>query len=270
MAHALHIEGLRKSFGASSVLGPIDLHLAPGTITAVIGRSGCGKSTLLRCLGGLERPDHGTILIGTGELRREDVGYVFQEPRLMPWLDVASNVGFGLSGDKSSRQNAIREALEVVGLTNAAPLLPKQLSGGMAQRVALARSLAPKRELILLDEPFSALDPFTREQMQDHLRHLHTHYRTTMVLITHDMDEALALAHRIIVLRGPPGRIVADLTPGLAKPGDRTSPGFMEWKRRLSSLLMERAFVEEKAMVEGVSLEHLSACNRDYPPQASE
>ena len=238
MAHALHIKGLAKSYGEAVVLGPLDLDLAPGTITVVIGRSGCGKSTLLRCLGGLEAPGAGLIRIGDGTVRQADIGYVFQEPRLMPWLTVERNIGFGLTARRPrSRDGAVREALALVGLPEAGPLLPKQLSGGMAQRVALARALAPGPALILLDEPFSALDPFTREQMQAHLLHLHRHYGATMVLITHDMDEALTLGHRIIVLHGPPGRIAGDLTPDLPKPSERTAPDFIGWKRRLTDLL---------------------------------
>lgn len=159
----------------------------------------------------------------------------------MPWLSVARNVAFGLSGlEARAREEAVAEALAVVGLTEAGALLPKQLSGGMAQRVALARSLAPAPALLLLDEPFSALDPFTREQMQDHLLHLHRHYRATLVLITHDMDEALALADRIIVLRGPPGLVAADLSPGLTRPCARTARDFVAWKARLTQALNER------------------------------
>jgi sulfonate transport system ATP-binding protein len=174
-------------------------------------------------------------------VRRADIGYVFQEPRLMPWLSVSRNVGFGLSARPAqARDRAVEEALTLVGLPQAGLLLPKQLSGGMAQRVALARALAPGPALILLDEPFSALDPFTREQMQDHLLHLHRHYGTTMVMITHDMDEALTLGHRIIVMAGPPGRIAGDVAPDLARPADRTAPDFIDWKRRLAGLLGDR------------------------------
>jgi sulfonate transport system ATP-binding protein len=240
MAHALHIAGLSKSYAGKGVLGPIDLDLAPGTITVVIGRSGCGKTTFLRCLGGLETPSAGVIRIGDGIVRPRDIGYVFQEPRLMPWLSVSRNVGFGLTDRApAARQSAVREALALVGLPEAGALLPKQLSGGMAQRVALARALAPAPALLLLDEPFSALDPFTREQMQAHLLHLHRHYDTTMVLITHDMDEALTLGHRILVMRGPPGRIDGDLIPDLPQPSDRTSAGFVAWKRHLSGRLAD-------------------------------
>ncbi len=238
MAHAVHIEGLRKSFGSAPVLGPIDLYLAAGSITVIIGRSGYGKTTLLRCLGGLERPDSGTIRIGRDALKREDVGYVFQEPRLMPWLTVARNVGFGLADrDAGARDEAVRNALHRIGLPDSGSLLPKQLSGGMAQRVALARGLAPEPEVLLLDEPFSALDPFTREQMQDHLLHLHRHYGTTIVLITHDMDEALTLADRVVVLRGRPGRIDADLVLGLPRPRVRSASDMVDWRSRLTTCL---------------------------------
>jgi sulfonate transport system ATP-binding protein len=238
MAHALSISGLSKSFGGTPVLGPIDIELAPGTITVVIGRSGCGKTTFLRCVGGLDTPSSGTIRIGDGAVRRADIGYVFQEPRLMPWLTVWRNVGFGLTGAPvHMRDHAVAEALALVGLPQAGALLPKQLSGGMAQRVALARALAPGSSVILLDEPFSALDPFTREQMQDHLLYLHRHYATTMVMITHDIDEALTLAHRVIVLAGPPGKVIGDFAPDLPRPAVRTAPDFVAWKRRLSELL---------------------------------
>jgi len=241
MIRRLELRGLTKAFGgAAPVLGPVSFDLEGEGITAIIGRSGSGKSTLLRCLSGLETPTRGTALLGGKPIHPADVGYVFQEPRLMPWLTVARNVGFGLAGAPAAeRDAAIGEALATVGLSDAASLLPKKLSGGMAQRVALARALAPRPAVILLDEPFSALDPFTREQMQDHLLHLHQHYGATMVLITHDMDEALALAHRVIVLRGPPGMIAGDFEPGLPHPADRTSAPFFTWKRRLHELLSD-------------------------------
>jgi sulfonate transport system ATP-binding protein len=246
MAHDINISGLQKSYQNKSVLGPLDLALEAGNITAIIGRSGCGKTTLLRCLGGLEQPSKGSITIGDGHLAARYIGYVFQEPRLMPWLTVEKNAWFGLAHASSSeRRQAAVEALGVVGLTHAAKLLPKELSGGMAQRVSLARALAPRPEVLLLDEPFSALDPFTREQMQEHLLHLHRHYGATMVLITHDMDEALALAHRVIVLSGPPGIVAGDFVPNLSKPTDRTSARFFEWKRKLTELLSNRSSESE-------------------------
>ena len=129
----------------------------------------------------------------------------------MPWLSVWGNVAFGLRHlDRKARDRAVDLALDLVGLRDAGALLPKQLSGGMAQRVALARALAPEPKIVLLDEPLSALDPLTRERMQEHILHVAQNYRATMVLITHDMDEALLLARRVVALQGPPGRIVGD------------------------------------------------------------
>ncbi len=243
MAIALQVAGLRKSYADMPVLGPIDVGLAAGSISVVIGRSGCGKTTLLRCLGGLETPDAGSVTAGGAALRRESVGYVFQEPRLMPWLSVARNVGFGLAAwDPERRDRAVAAALDRIGLPDAGQALPKQLSGGMAQRVALARGLAPEPDLLLLDEPFSALDPFTRAQMQEHLLHLHRAYGTTIVLITHDMDEALVLADRILVMRGGhgvPGHIAADLAPALARPRRPADPLLSNWRASLAGLLSE-------------------------------
>jgi sulfonate transport system ATP-binding protein len=233
----LSIDRLEKSFGGASVLGPVSARIATGSLTAIIGRSGCGKSTLLRCLGGLETPTSGEIRT----LERTQVGYVFQEPRLMPWLDVRRNAGFGLAHlPLGGRDAAVDEALAVVGLTDAAGLLPKELSGGMAQRAALARALAARPALLLLDEPFSALDPLTRAQMQAHLLAVRRHYDPTMVLITHDMDEALALADRVLVLRGPPGRVVADVRVDLPAPRDRMAPAFLALKRELTDALSEQ------------------------------
>ena len=239
MAELLEIGGLVKRFEAPEpVLGPVDLVIETGRIAAVIGRSGTGKSTLLRLLAGLEAPSAGSIRLNDEPIRPQDIGIVFQEPRLMPWLTVAGNIGFGLKHlPRAARAAAIEEAIEVVGLSDAAAKLPKQLSGGMAQRVALARALAVRPRLLLLDEPFSALDPLTRLSMQDHLLDIWRHYGPTVVLISHDMDEALALADRIIVLDGPPGRVVAEFSPDLSHPRRRSGPGFQRWRDRLVGVL---------------------------------
>ncbi|HVJ54635.1 MAG TPA: ABC transporter ATP-binding protein [Aliidongia sp.] len=239
MTELLEIDGLVKRFErAEPVLGPVDLALETGRIAAVIGRSGTGKSTLLRLLAGLDRPSAGAVRLNDEPIRAEDIGVVFQEPRLMPWLTVAGNIGFGLKHlPRAEREAAIAEAIEVVGLSEAAHKLPKQLSGGMAQRVALARALAVRPRLLLLDEPFSALDPLTRLSMQDHLLDVWRHYGPTVVLISHDMDEALALADRIIVLDGPPGRVVAEFSPELSHPRRRGGPGFQRWRDRLVDML---------------------------------
>jgi len=156
----------------------------------------------------------------------------------MPWLDVAGNIGFGLRHcPRHEARETVAEMLERVGLAAHADKLPKQLSGGMAQRVALARALAVRPRLLLLDEPFSALDPLTRLSMQDHLFSLWHHYGPTIVLISHDMDEALALADHIVVLDGQPGRVLAEFGPDLPHPRQRTSPIFERWRRRLIDVL---------------------------------
>jgi sulfonate transport system ATP-binding protein len=239
MAGRLEIAGLVKRFDAAHpALGPIGLVIDEGGFAAVVGRSGCGKSTFLRCLAGLEHPESGSIRLVGAPIRPEDVAVVFQEPRLMPWLNVERNVAFGLQHlPRAERAAAVAEALAVVGLTDAAHKLPKQLSGGMAQRAALARALAVRPRLLLLDEPFSALDPLTRVAMQDHLLELWHHYGPTIVLVSHDMEEALALADRIVVLDGPPGRVVAEFSPGMAHPRRRSSAPFQRWRDRLVGVL---------------------------------
>lgn len=240
MSTLLAVERLSKVFAGHPALGPLSAQFAQGSLTAVIGRSGSGKTTLLRCLGGLETPSEGRIRFRDGALDRAQVGYVFQEPRLMPWLTVRRNAGFGLAQlARAARGAAVDEALAVVRLTEAADLLPKQLSGGMAQRAALARALAARPALLLLDEPFSALDPLTRIEMQRHLLAVRAHYNPTMVLITHDMEEALALADRVMVLRGPPGRIAADFAIDIVPPRDRAGTAFAALKRTLIGALEE-------------------------------
>jgi sulfonate transport system ATP-binding protein len=181
------------------VLGPLHFAFEAGETVAVIGRSGCGKSTLLRLVAGLDTPSAGTATLAGQPIRPEDVAIVFQEPRLMPWLSVADNVGFGLGHlSKIARADAVAEALDVVGLAEAATKLPKQLSGGMAQRTALARALVVRPQLLLLDEPFSALDPLTRVGLQNHLGEVRDHYGPTVLLITHackvETGRALAVA----------------------------------------------------------------------------
>jgi len=165
---------------------------------------------------------------------RPEIGIVFQEPRLMPWLSVAGNVTFGLDGVKRARREALADAaLAKVGLTRFAKALPRELSGGMAQRVALARALVTEPEILLLDEPFSALDAFTRIRLQDELLRLWAIDRPTLLFVTHDIDEALALADRVIVLRGHPGRIRRDDRIDLPRPRRRTEPAFQRWKQAL-------------------------------------
>ncbi len=233
----LTVEGLTRRFeNGFAALGPIDLALAAGELVAVLGPSGSGKSTLLRLLAGLDRPSAGRALFDGKPIDgpRDEVAVVFQEPRLMPWLTVEGNVGFGLWDTPSAdRAERVRAAIARVGLEGFARALPKQLSGGMAQRTALARALVTRPKLLLMDEPFSALDPLTRERQQDHLLDVLGRDRPTVLFITHDIDEALALADRIVLLAGPPGRVALTQPVDLARPRDRLGEPFQALHHRL-------------------------------------
>lgn len=237
----LTLRNLGKTYpnGARALEG-FSLNLAPGEIVAVIGGSGCGKSTLLRLISGLESPTHGTVEINGEPVTQPNplINLIFQEPRLFPWLSVANSVVFGLVElDGGDRRQRVEAALEKVGLESFARRWPKELSGGQAQRVAIARALVTRPEVLLLDEPFSALDAFTRADLQDHLLDIWSEKRPTLVLVTHDIDEALVLADRIIVMRPSPGRILDEVRINLPRRRDRTSALFEATKRHLLSLL---------------------------------
>jgi sulfonate transport system ATP-binding protein len=221
-------------------LDVVSLTVAPGAIVAIIGGSGCGKSTLLRLVSGLDQPTEGTIKLDGAVIRapHERIGIVFQEPRLLPWLSVAGNVGFGLRAQPGGeRRQRVRTALERVGLVEKADAWPRELSGGQAQRVALARALVPRPDVLLLDEPFSALDAFTRVDLQDHLLDLWADGRPTLVLVTHDVDEAIVLADRVVILSPRPGRVFAEIVTDLPRPRDRQAAGFVLAKRRVLAAL---------------------------------
>jgi sulfonate transport system ATP-binding protein len=230
-------------------LDGVSLEVAPGEILVIIGGSGCGKSTLLRAASGLDVASQGHVALDgeTIEAPHEKIGLIFQEPRLLPWLSVADNVAFGLSQlTKPERRERVALALERVGLTDKAGVWPRELSGGQAQRVAIARALVTRPSVLLLDEPFSALDAFTRAELQDHLLDLWEEGRPILVLVTHDIEEALVLASRVVVMRAQPGRIAGVLDVPLPRPRDRLSPAFEEQKRRVlrlfdSTLLNRRA-----------------------------
>ncbi len=197
--NALEIRDLHVDYGARPIFAGLDLAVAERETIAVLGASGSGKSTLLRAIAGLVKPMRGTIR-PSGE-----IGYVFQEPRLFPWLTVERNVAFAArDADERAR---VAEVLELVGLTGARTQLPKALSGGMAQRVALARSLVRKPALLLLDEPLAALDALRRLELQRALRDLIAASGAAAILVTHDVDEALRLADRVLVLAGEPAAI---------------------------------------------------------------
>jgi len=186
-----------------AVLNGIDLQIPKKRITVILGRSGCGKTTLLRLVGGLEEPDAGDIIFDV----EHKTAFVFQEPRLMPWLTVWDNVKFGLKKEECNHV-AIQNAIDVVGLNGFEKAYPHQLSGGMQQRVAIARALAYNPSFIMMDEPFAALDYFTREQMQKELLRMQKKQGASILFVTHSIDEALLLGHKIVVIEN--GRIKSE------------------------------------------------------------
>lgn len=231
----LETRGLGKTFAIPgrhvAAVSKVDIRLEPGSFTAIVGRSGCGKSTLLRLLASLTEPSAGSIHYAGGQ--KPNIGCVFQEPRLMPWLTVARNVAFGLSGKlpKAELDARIASALDLVGLTAFRDAHPDQLSGGMASRVALARALAMKPELLLLDEPFAALDAFTRRGLQQELSAIWHARRPTIVFITHDVEEAVLLADTVLHMDA--GRIVDSIHVPLRHPREPTDPALIALRRRI-------------------------------------
>ncbi|BDH05300.1 ABC transporter ATP-binding protein [Streptomyces seoulensis] len=216
VAQAVHVDGLTRAFDGRAVIDDLHLDLAPGEFVALLGRSGCGKSTLLRVLAGLDRDIDGTVLVP----RRRAVA--FQAPRLMPWKRVWRNVLLGLSG-KPERELA-EAALEEVGLGHRVNAWPKTLSGGEAQRVSLARALVREPDLLLLDEPFGALDALTRINAQRLVGELWQRRGCAVLLVTHDVEEAVLLADRVLVMDG--GRIAHEERVDLDRPRDLTDPRF--------------------------------------------
>jgi sulfonate transport system ATP-binding protein len=223
---AVFASGVTRAFDGRDVLRGLDLSIGPDEFTALLGRSGTGKSTLLRILGGLDPDYGGEVLVP----RRRAV--VFQEPRLIPWQRVLPNVALGLKpGGRGALRQQSLGALAEVGLDSHAHAWPVTLSGGEAQRVALARALVREPQLMLLDEPFGALDALTRVRMHALLQDLCARHRPAVLLVTHDVDEAILLADRVLVLVD--GKITLDVRTGLGRPRSRGHPGFIALRTRL-------------------------------------
>lgn len=229
--NSLEVFGVNKVFGDLAVLQEIDLTLQRGEFGAIIGPSGCGKSTLLRLVAGLEFPDRGEVAVDGVPVSRPgpDRVMIFQDHALYPWRTVADNAGFGLElagVARRERAERVSRVLAQVGLAGFEHYYPSQLSGGMRQRAAIARALVLDPQMLLLDEPYGALDAMTRLTMQNELLRLWSQSGKTMLLITHDIDEALYLADRVYVMSPRPGRILSVLTPDLPRPRQRSSADF--------------------------------------------
>src|SRR5256714_7922665 len=247
-ASSLVVRDVRKSFPAPDnplsrrqVLDGVSFSLGAGELISLVGPSGCGKSTLLRLAAGLDSADSGDLLIGAEPITAPNAerGLVFQDPNLFPWLTVRRNIQAGLvaRGVLHENRHEVDEFMQLVGLDGFGNAYPHHLSGGMAQRVALARALINHPRVLLLDEPLGALDAFTRMRMQDEVLHLWQSRRTTMLLVTHDIDEAIYMSDRIVIMTQRPGRIERMIPVNLRRPRDRSSAEFLGLRSEILELL---------------------------------
>lgn len=239
----LLLNGVTKRYGENTILNALDLHIPAGQFVAVVGRSGGGKSTLLRLLAGLETPNAGELLAGNTPLAelQDDTRMMFQDARLLPWKTVIDNVGLGLKGHW---RDAAQQALASVGLENRAGEWPAALSGGQKQRVALARALIHRPGLLLLDEPLGALDALTRIEMQDLIESLWQTHGFTVLLVTHDVSEAVAMADRVLLIED--GKIGLDVTVDIARPRRLGSVRLAELEAEVLDRVMKRGATERQ------------------------
>lgn len=244
----LLLNNIGKQYGSKTVLNELNLHIPAGQFVAVVGRSGGGKSTLLRLLAGLEQPNAGDLLAGNGPLAasQQETRMMFQDARLLPWKTVMDNVGLGLNG--RWRESALA-TLAAVGLEERAGEWPAALSGGQKQRVALARALIHRPGLLLLDEPLGALDALTRLEMQELIETLWFNQGFTVVLVTHDVSEAVALADRVLLIEE--GKIGLDLTIDLPRPRRKGSARLAELEDQVLDRVMKRGLEESQVRRQG-------------------
>ncbi|MDR2394845.1 MAG: ABC transporter ATP-binding protein [Treponema sp.] len=242
----IEIEKLCKNFPQNEgddiiVLDNVDLRFESGEFTSLIGPSGCGKSTLLRIIAGLTQADSGSLRLDGGAISVPgfERGLVFQDPTLFPWMNIYENIAYGLRSRgvyKEEKQN-IPAYFKLVGLTGFEKSYPHHLSGGMAQRAALARTLVNKPKVLLLDEPLGALDAFTRMNMQDEILKIWQERGMTTVMVTHDVDEAIYMANRIVVMSARPAKIEEVITVALGRPRRRDDPEFLSLRSRILKIL---------------------------------
>jgi ABC-type nitrate/sulfonate/bicarbonate transport system ATPase subunit len=245
---SLHVKDVTKDFPSTDrtnlrtiALDGVSFSVEAGEFISVIGPSACGKSTLLRLIAGLDFPTSGELRVGTEAITGPNAerGLVFQDPNLFPWLTVRRNIQSGLValGVLGDKRHEVDEFIRLVGLEGFADVYPHQLSGGMAQRVALARALITHPKVLLLDEPLGALDAFTRMCMQDEVLRLWQARLTTMLLVTHDIDEAIYMSDRILIMTPRPGRVERTIAVKIDRPRDRSHPEFLQLRSEILQLL---------------------------------
>ena len=251
MGKTLSIQNVNKSFTVYGqkvdVLKDINLEVQEGEFIAIVGHSGCGKSTLLKIIAGLEKNDTGLVTVDGKEVDGPgmDRGMIFQEHRLFPWMSIEKNVQLGLKGlSKEEKTKLSDQYLELVKLSEFKKAYPSQLSGGMSQRAAIARSLVSQPEVLLLDEPFGALDALTKIDLQEELLKIRERFHNTMLMVTHDIEEAVYLADRIVVMSARPGRIKDVIKVELGTYRDRGGSDFAHYKKKIFDY-----FFEEKTVV---------------------
>ena len=246
-ALVLKIDGVSKSFARvetndiTNALENINLELHQGEFISLVGTSGCGKSTMLRLIAGLITPTYGQLTVNGQKIEgtSPDRGMVFQQPTLFPWQTVKQNLSFSfrMRGNYPENEDKVERILKVIGLENFKSDYPAQLSGGMAQRVALARTLICSPKVLLLDEPLGALDAFTRMNMQDEILSMWRENRQLVVMVTHDVDEAIYMGTKVIVMDAHPGRIKAEIPIDLEYPRNRSSSQFVEYRNQILDML---------------------------------
>ena len=249
---SLVIDHVRKVFpmenGELEVLKDIDIEIKKGEFISIVGTSGCGKSTLLRIIAGLEKPTSGKVLIDGKEVTKPSVktGMIYQEARLFPWLTVEQNIGFGIHEklSKEERKKRIAGYIDAVNLTGFEKAIPGQLSGGMQQRVSIARALINNLNVLLLDEPFGALDALTRINMQNEVMDIWEKEKTTMILITHDIDEAIFLSDRILVMGKNPGEVKKELRVDMSRPRGRNTAEFIKIRKNIYTEFFKDSEIE--------------------------
>ena len=239
MSNIVEIHNLTKVFNTKNnsvtALDNINLEIKEGDFVSIIGGSGCGKSTLLRIIGGLENDYEGEVLVNGNSVHSpsREKGFIFQDHRLLPWLTVKENIRFSLPDSQKNNDSLIRENLEIVGLADFENAYPRELSGGMAQRVAIARALANKPKILLLDEPFGALDAITKMNLQEQMLKIWRKEKITMIIVTHDIDEAVYLGSKVIVMTPRPGRIKEVVDIDLGVPRKRSGTVFSEARDKI-------------------------------------